>query len=558
MSRERNDQRWDRVLLRWVRRPLVTAFGVTREQRAGLVREMFQPEPGERPMYWLRLLLAMGIATLGLVLGSTAVIIGAMLISPLMSPIVELGMGIAVGLPRLALRSFTRVGASAVVVCSCATAITTVLPFQEITPPIAERAAPTVLDLAIAVLCALMAAFGTATRTSAAASHAAGTAIGIALVPPLCVVGFGIGAGRFDVAGGAALLFVANFSAIILFAVLTFVVFGFNDLDVDALGPPGRRIAPLWRVVLPAILLAIVFVPLRSALDDVAWEVRARTSVQREVDKLAHETVQSRVRIARRRIDVDLMVIGSPSRVDVVERELTERIRSETSVTPTVSVLALSDADSVARALDRARTDFTTPAPAPPPPPIGDHAAQVLARAWPRESAGELVGWHVAIAGGGDVAIDVAHIGTPLGSPGRELLARALEPRFGARVTIGERAFPAETVACSRPIDGRCLERARAILDDAHAWSRLHVCATRPPARDGDAGSDAGLDSESGGLLLASLERLGERATVAPGDGWSFKVAVDRCPEVPSVTLPSIDGGDAGFSDAASVSDGAP
>ena len=260
MSGGRNEDRWDRVVARWIRSPLVSAFGVTRDRRVALVRAMFQPEVGERPMYWLRLLLAMGIATLGLVLGSTAAIIGAMLISPLMSPIVELGMGIAVGLPRLALRSFARVAASAVVVCACAAAITTILPFQEVTPPIAERTAPTVLDLGIAIFCALMAAFGTATSTSTAATHAAGTAIGIALVPPICVVGFGIGAGRLDVAGGAALLFVTNFSAIILFAVLTFIAFGFNDFDVDALGPAGRRIAPLWRLVLPTALLAIVFV----------------------------------------------------------------------------------------------------------------------------------------------------------------------------------------------------------------------------------------------------------------------------------------------------------
>lgn len=556
MSGGRNEDRWDRVVARWIRSPLVSAFGVTQERRVVLVRAMFQPEGGERPMYWLRLLLSMGIATLGLVLGSTAVIIGAMLISPLMSPIVELGMGIAVGLPRLAVRSFTRVAASAVVVCACAAAITTILPFQEVTPPIAERAAPTVLDLAIAILCALMAAFGTATSTSTAATHAAGTAIGIALVPPVCVVGFGIGAGRFDVAGGAALLFVTNFSAIILFAALTFVAFGFNDFDVDALGPPGRRIAPLWRLVLPGALLAIVFVPLRRALDDVAWEVRARSTVQREVDKVAHETVRSRVRIGRRRIDVELMMIGSPARVGGVERELTQRIREGTGVVPTVSVLALSDADSVARALDRARADIAATPPITPRLQLGEHAAQTLSRTWPRGSAGELAGWRILLERDGAVRVDVAHIGAPLGGPGTELLARALEPPFGARVAVVEHAFTPETIVCPRPIDGGCLARVRAILDDAYAWDGLRVCATRPAAA-GDAGLDAGLDSESGSLLLAALVRFGVRAAIDESESWSVSLSMDRCPERPGASPTAFDGGDGGLPDASSAIDAA-
>lgn len=556
MSGGRNEDRWDRVVARWIRRPLVSAFGVTRDRRVALVRAMFQPEVGERPMYWLRLLLAMGIATFGLVLGSTAVIIGAMLISPLMSPIVELGMGIAVGLPRLAVRSFTRVAASAVVVCSCAAAITTILPFQEVTPPIAERAAPTVLDLAIAILCALMAAFGTATSTSTAATHAAGTAIGIALVPPICVVGFGIGAGRFDVAGGAALLFVTNFSAIILFAVLTFIAFGFNDFDVDALGPPGRRIAPLWRLVLPVTLLAIVFVPLRRALDDVAWEVRARSTVQREVDKIAHETVRSRVRIGRRRIDVELMMIGLPERVGVVERELIQRIREGTDVVPTVSVIALSDADSVARALDRARADIAATPPVTTQLQLGEHAAQTLSRAWPRGSAGELAGWHVLLERDGAVRVDVAHLGAPLGAPGTELLARALEPRFGARVAVFDHVFVPETIVCPRPVDGGCLARVRAILDDAYAWDGLRVCATRPAAAADDAGLDAGLDSESGALLLASLGRFGDRATVDENESWSVSLSMDRCPEKVGLVPASL-GDDGGLTDASPAIDAA-
>lgn len=69
---------------------------------------------------------------------------------------------------------------------------------------------------------------GPGSDTTAAA---AGTAIGIALVPPLGTVGFGLGTGALDVAGGAALLFTANLSAILVLAVLSFLLLGFNQVN---------------------------------------------------------------------------------------------------------------------------------------------------------------------------------------------------------------------------------------------------------------------------------------------------------------------------------------
>ena len=74
---------------------IAAAFGIQPADREAIVRAMLERSGRESAGYWLQLLLAMGIASLGLVLGSTAVVIGAMLISPLMGPIIELGMGLA-------------------------------------------------------------------------------------------------------------------------------------------------------------------------------------------------------------------------------------------------------------------------------------------------------------------------------------------------------------------------------------------------------------------------------------------------------------------------------
>jgi uncharacterized hydrophobic protein (TIGR00271 family) len=266
--------------------------------RRAVVEAMFQRRRRDSVSYWLLLMLSMGIATVGLVLGSTAVVIGAMLIAPLMGPIVELGMGLVVGSPMLTLRSFARMSASVVAVVGGAAFLTVLLPFHEINPEVASRASPTALDLLIAIFVALAAAYSTARPGSETTSAAAGAAIGIALVPPVCVIGFGIGVGDAAITKGATLLFLTNLTAILVVSVLFFWVLGFERVREEdweeavlAKARPtgylrkmleflrtvfGSKYGRAVRVGLPLILAAAVFVPLSEALEQVAWEVRTR------------------------------------------------------------------------------------------------------------------------------------------------------------------------------------------------------------------------------------------------------------------------------------------
>src|SRR5689334_20594661 len=126
---------------------LVRLLGNASEGRAPLVAGMLRRDAREAASYWLQLVVSIGIATLGLVVGSTAVVIGAMLVAPLMGPIVGLAMGLAAGSPFLVLRSAGRIGLSVLVAVGGAAAITLLLPFHEVNGEIAARASPTVLDL---------------------------------------------------------------------------------------------------------------------------------------------------------------------------------------------------------------------------------------------------------------------------------------------------------------------------------------------------------------------------------------------------------------------------
>ncbi len=167
--------------------------------------------------YWLFIVSSCGIATLGLIINSPAVIIGAMLVSPLMSPIMGLGMGIAVNDTYLGVKSFANVTISVVASVVTAALITAVVPLHELTPEIRGRMNPTVLDLGVAILSGVVAALSSIRSggDEVLKSVAPGAAIAVALMPPLCVVGFGLGIGfRFDIMWGAFLLFTTNLIAI--------------------------------------------------------------------------------------------------------------------------------------------------------------------------------------------------------------------------------------------------------------------------------------------------------------------------------------------------------
>ncbi len=219
-------------------------LGCTPEERPQVVADMLRRNPSESAGYWLQLIVSAGMATLGLVLGSTAVIIGAMLIAPLMGPIVGFGMGLAVGSPFLVLRSGGRVLLSAFIVVLSSSLLTRMLPFHEINAEISNRTTPTVLDLLIAAFCALAGVYATMRRSADIATTAAGTSIGISLVPPLCASGFGLGILSWSIAGGAALLFLTNFVAIVAVGTIAFALSGFHRENVHAVHDGGNARLP--------------------------------------------------------------------------------------------------------------------------------------------------------------------------------------------------------------------------------------------------------------------------------------------------------------------------
>ncbi|WP_414529075.1 DUF389 domain-containing protein [Nodularia chucula] len=180
--------------------------------------------------YWIQVLFAAGIATLGLVLNSPAVIIGAMLISPLMGGILANGLALAAGDVILAMRALLNLLLSCFVAISFAVLLVTLLPFKEITSEILARTRPNILDLVVALFSGAVGSVAICKEPKGMATSIPGVAIAVALMPPLCVVGYGIGIAitvninqGIRVAGGGGLLFFTNLVAITFTAMLVFL-----------------------------------------------------------------------------------------------------------------------------------------------------------------------------------------------------------------------------------------------------------------------------------------------------------------------------------------------
>jgi len=180
--------------------------------------------------YWIEVLFSAGIATLGLVLNSPAVIIGAMLISPLMGSILGNGLALAAGDVILALRAIIKLALSCLVAILFAVLLVSVLPFKEMTPEIIARTQPNILDLVVALFSGAVGSVAICKKPKGVATSIPGVAIAVALMPPLCVVGYGFGIALsvnmingLRVARGGGLLFFTNLVAITFTAMTVFL-----------------------------------------------------------------------------------------------------------------------------------------------------------------------------------------------------------------------------------------------------------------------------------------------------------------------------------------------
>ncbi len=224
------------------------SLGVRGERKAEIYLDLSKSATLRDTSYWLQILFSSGIAILGMVLNSTAVVIGAMLISPLMGPILAGGLAFASGDVILGGRAIVNIILSCALAIGFAMLLVVLLPFKEVTNEIASRTSPNTLDLFIALFSGAVGAIAVSKEVKGVATSIPGVAIAVALMPPLDAIGFGLGiavvsdrAQGLQIAGGGGLLILTNLVAIIFSAMLVFLALRVNTESVTKQVRDWRR-----------------------------------------------------------------------------------------------------------------------------------------------------------------------------------------------------------------------------------------------------------------------------------------------------------------------------
>ena len=216
-----------------------------------------------------------GIAVIGLLQSSTAVVIGAMLLSPLMGPIIGLGFAIAISdYQWLKQAGLSLLWGSLMAVALCA-ALVFFSPITTITPEIAARTQPNLFDLLVALFSGLAGAYA---MIRGRAGAIVGVAIATALMPPLAVVGFGLATVNWTVFSGALLLYVTNLVTIALTAWALAKLYGFRGRRLS------QRQSQFQNTVIVLVFLGLAL-PLGLSLRTIAWEANAQRIVREEITK---------------------------------------------------------------------------------------------------------------------------------------------------------------------------------------------------------------------------------------------------------------------------------
>ncbi|MDD3817260.1 MAG: TIGR00341 family protein [Thiovulaceae bacterium] len=238
------------------------------------------------------------LATTGLFGNSAPVIIGAMILAPLMAPIVSLAMGVVRAEKVLLTQSLQTLAFGILTALACSYLFTSFITLEQITPEMQSRLNPNILDLMVAIFSGIAGAYAAAKEE--VAKSLAGVAIAVALVPPLSVTGIGIGLGNPDVIYGSFLLFSANLVGMTLSGALTFIVLGFSPVNRAKKG-----------LLYTAALLAIVTIPLTLSF----YEMKKQNDYMQRLEQV--QTMQ----IGEKKLEISVKSIDDTKEALVVNIE---------------------------------------------------------------------------------------------------------------------------------------------------------------------------------------------------------------------------------------------
>ena len=305
---------WWMSAWRWLRRLLDF-----REDKAGDVAtiESLKGDVEFRGTKLWILICAILVASIGLNVNSTAVIIGAMLISPLMGPIIGFGLGFGIADLDLVRKSLRNLALTTLFSILTATIYFLLTPLDQPGSELLGRTEPSIYDVLIAF-------FGGAAGLIAGSSKSKGqvlpgVAIATALMPPLCTAGFGLATGNWAFFFGAIYLYIIN-SVFIAFATFVMVRIMRFPMKSVASGDMRKRSYRWITVIAVCTLIPSIYLSIRLVRDSYQEE-RAKQFVADHFAPPAHQVIrQSFVRAdGDKRAYIDVVLIGKPLSAQTID-----------------------------------------------------------------------------------------------------------------------------------------------------------------------------------------------------------------------------------------------
>ncbi|MGY4398446.1 putative hydrophobic protein (TIGR00271 family) [Sphingomonas sp. UYAg733] len=499
-------ERLDHVpVYRWWRRNVVGSVDHAQ------VMERIVDESGWSPRYAFMTMMSAGIAVLGLLLSSPAVVIGAMLISPLMNPILGLGFSLALFDFSEMRRAVIALAVGAVAAIAFTALIVMLSPLQAPTSEIIARTRPNLFDLAVALFAALA---GTFAIIRGRGETIVGVAIATALMPPLAVVGFGLATWNLPVLGGAFALFVTNFVTIALSATVMARYYGFGHYL-------SSQQSWTQTVVLSLVFIGMA-IPLGFSLKQIATEAVTVTQVRSYLS----DRFGADARVTQLEVDFDASPITVRSVVITPRANMQRSAALQQNLEKHLGQPIRLRLDQIlleagAGAIDAQREELRQ---------AGEAAAAETAQI---SAMTRMLGLAAGIAPEA-VTIDRDHrrasaIAAPLAGA-TVATYRALEQRSGAQVEGWDIAItppqaPLPLISFADDADTLDSTAREAVLTSAWAAHRWNILALRVPGLSQTTPEKPTLAQRRGMAIAAVLRNQGIETIAAPVEGQSFRLA---------------------------------
>lgn len=255
---------------------------------------------------WI-LICAIFIASLGLNVNSTAVIIGAMLISPLMGPIIGLGLSLGIYDLPLMRRSLRNYGVSTLISIITATLYFLITPLSHVQSELLARTQPTIYDVLIAFFGGLAGILANASKNKG--NVLPGVAIATALMPPLCTAGFGLATANWSFFFGAFYLYIINS---VFIAIATYLVVRLRRFPRKAMTDPKRerKVRQLITTLALCTFIPSVYLGFLVVKDSFTRQ-SAQRFIDEQLNSVHNQVIKSSIQTKKGRYVIDAVLIGS-------------------------------------------------------------------------------------------------------------------------------------------------------------------------------------------------------------------------------------------------------